>query len=76
MSLFYHIGKIDEKKEMEIEFELSIKRSIKERINRGFIKTYKPILDDAPYRIFQSTKEYRKWCNENLPEWLGYSEVK
>ena len=37
-----------------------------------FLSTYKPVLDDAPYRAFDSTAEYRRWCNENLPMWLGY----
>ena len=37
-----------------------------------FFRTRKPILDDAPYRAFDSTADYRQWCNENLPMWLGY----
>ena len=32
----------------------------------SFIKTYKPILDDAPSRSFNSTAEYRRWCEQNL----------
>lgn len=52
---------------------MSIRRSVKERIERGFsVHTYKPVLDDEPYRIFDSTSEYRRWCEENLPDWLGY----
>lgn len=67
------IGISDEKKIEELEFELSIRRSVKERIERGFsVHTYKPVLDDEPYRIFDSTSEYRRWCEENLPDWLGY----
>jgi hypothetical protein len=31
-----------------------------------------PIMDVERYRIFNSTKEYRKWANQNLPSWLGY----
>jgi len=31
-----------------------------------------PVIDEVPYRIFGSTKEYRKWANENTPTWLGY----
>jgi hypothetical protein len=30
-------------------------------------------LDDADYRSFDSMEEYRRWCKENLPDWLGYS---
>ena len=37
-----------------------------------FFRTHKPVLDDAPYRAFDSTAEYRQWCNEKLPMWLGY----
>ena len=42
-------------------------------------RTYKPVLDDAEYRSFDSTAEYREWCNEsneNLPLWLGYRSSK
>lgn len=38
----------------------------------GFNYTYKPILDDAPWRSFDSMKEYREWCEKNLPSYLGY----
>ncbi|MEP6636537.1 MAG: hypothetical protein ABJB97_07405 [Acidobacteriota bacterium] len=41
----------------------------------GFCYVYKPILDDAPWRSFDSTAAYRKWCRENLPEYLGYGEL-
>ena len=35
----------------------------------AFIRTCKPILDDARYRSFDTMAEYRKWCEENLPKW-------
>ncbi|MCL2647588.1 MAG: hypothetical protein FWD61_11375 [Phycisphaerales bacterium] len=35
----------------------------------------KPVLDDAKCRSFESTAEYRQWCEENLPDWLGYGRV-
>ena len=38
----------------------------------AFIHTYKPVLDDVPYRSFESMEEYRHWCDQNLPSWLGY----
>jgi len=38
----------------------------------GFIPMKLPVIDEAPYRIFCTTKEYRKWANENTPTWLGY----
>jgi hypothetical protein len=57
------------------EFEAAARRPLKQRLQYAFIKTYKPVLDDASYRSFESTAEYRRWCNENLPSWLGYGEV-
>ena len=50
----------------------SMARSIEDRIRYGFYWTYKPVLDDAPWRSFNSMAEYRDWCEANLPEYLGY----
>ena len=41
----------------------------------AFIHTYKPVLDDEPFRAFDTTADYRRWCEENLPDWLGYGRV-
>ncbi|MGB9721536.1 MAG: hypothetical protein ACPL28_08675 [bacterium] len=68
----YIIGHSDEL--TEIEFMESVKRPLWQRINNSFIKTYKPVIDDAPYRIFNSMVEYRRWCQKNLPGWLGYGK--
>lgn len=57
------------------EFEAAAKRPLEQRFRYAFIKTYKPVLDDARYRSFETTAEYRKWCEENLPSWLGYGRV-
>ena len=38
----------------------------------AFISTYKPVLDDASYRAFESMAAYRAWCETHLPGWLGY----
>jgi hypothetical protein len=57
------------------EFEAASKRSLATRFKYGFVKTYKPVLDDASYRSFESTADYRRWCEENLPTWLGYGRV-
>ena len=54
------------------DFEAA-KRSIEQHIRNSFVYTYKPVLDDADYRSFDSMEEYRRWCKENLPDWLGYS---
>lgn len=48
---------------------------MRQRIDYGFLHTYKPVLDDEPYRSFDSMVEYRQWCEINLPRWLGYARV-
>lgn len=57
------------------EFEAAARRPLKVRMKYAFVKTYKPVLDDAPYRSFDTMAEYREWCQENLPEWLGYGRA-
>ena len=39
-----------ERREWEAEFEAAAKRPLEQRLKYAFIKTYKPVLDDAPYR--------------------------
>ncbi|MBI3599426.1 MAG: hypothetical protein HY097_02150 [Nitrospinae bacterium] len=70
--LIYHIGKLSEDEQFRIDFEDALSRSIEDRIELGFIPMKLPVMNDAPYRIFDTIKEYRKWTKENLPEWLGY----
>lgn len=55
------------------DFEAAAKRPIEQHIRNSFIRTYKPVLDDARYRSFATMEEYRQWCKENLPDWLGYN---
>jgi hypothetical protein len=57
------------------EFEANMRRPLATRFKYSFIKTYRPVLDDAPYRSFETMADYRKWCEENLPSWLGYGRV-
>ena len=57
------------------EFEAAARRGLKTRFRYAFIKTYRPVLDDAPFRAFDSMGDYRRWCEENLPDWLGYGRV-
>ncbi len=57
------------------EFEAARRRSLETRFRYSFIRTYKPVLDDAPYRTFDTMADYRHWCEENLPMWLGYGRV-
>jgi hypothetical protein len=57
------------------EFESAARRPLRQRFRYAFIKTYKPVLDDASYRSFDTMAEYRRWCEEHLPDWLGYGRV-
>jgi len=57
------------------EFEAAARRPLETRIRYGFVKTYRPVLDDEPFRAFDSMEQYRRWCEENLPDWLGYGRV-
>ncbi len=57
------------------DFEAAARRPLRTRMRYAFIKTYKPVLDDAPYRSFDTMAEYRRWCEDNLPDWLGYGRV-
>lgn len=63
----------EEKAARIADFEWSCSRSVAERLERGFIHTFKPGLDDGPpMRSWNTTQEYREWCEENLEPWLGY----
>ena len=57
------------------EFEAAARRTLETRFRYAFIHTYKPVLDDAPYRAFDSTEAYRDWCETHLPSWLGDGRV-
>ena len=53
-----------------------LQRSVTDRIRYGFFRVYKPVLDDAPYRVFESMEAYRQWCEAHLPPYLGYKVVR
>ena len=57
------------------EFEAAARRDLPTRMRYAFIQTYKPVMDDEPFRAFDTTAQYRQWCQENLPDWLGYGRV-
>lgn len=57
------------------DFEAAARRTLEERMRYAFIKTYKPVLDDAPFRSFETMEDYRRWCEVNLPSWLGYGRT-
>ena len=57
------------------EFEAAARRPLSQRLRYAYIKTYKPLMDDAPFRAWDTTADYRRWCDENLPIWLGYGRA-
>jgi hypothetical protein len=57
------------------EFEAAARRPLRQRFRYAFVRTAKPVLDDARYRLFESLEEYRRWCEANLPDWLGDGRV-
>jgi len=57
------------------EFEAAAARPLEGRMRYAFIKTYKPVMDDAEYRSFNTMEEYRQWCRRELPDWLGYGDI-
>ena len=58
------------------EFEAAARRPLEQRMRYAFIKTYRPVMDDASYRSFKTMEEYRQWCERKLPDWLGYGRVR
>ena len=56
----------------QAEFDAATARPFELRMKYAFIHTYKPVLDDEPCRSFETTEDYRRWCNQRLPRWLGY----
>ena len=66
-----HNSGVTDREQLWREFEAMARRPVSQRINYGFIKTYKPVLDDEPYRSFETMAEYRAWCDKNVPRYLG-----
>jgi hypothetical protein len=59
----------------EEEFAAAARRPLPVRLRYAFVRTYKPILDDASYRSFEHMDDYRRWCETQLPSWLGYGRI-
>jgi len=69
------LPRAEEARQWRAEFEAAARRPLEQRFRYAFIRTYKPVLDDEPFRSFGTTAEYRAWCEENLPSWLGYGHA-
>ena len=55
---------------------LGLERDVMTRIKYGFVHVHKPVLDDVGCRAFETMAEYRPWCEENLPAYLGYRRLR
>lgn len=56
------------------DFEAARRRTLEQRMRYAFVKTHKPVMDDARFRAFDSMQDYRDWCERSLPSWLGYGK--
>ncbi len=65
----------NELEDFRAQCERNLERSVADRMRYGFNYVYKPVLDDAEWRSFDTMEEYRRWCRENLPKYLGYGEL-
>jgi hypothetical protein len=52
-----------------------MRRPLEDRIRYGFCRIYRPVLDDRPWRAFDTMAEYRAWCEANLPDYLGFKRA-
>jgi len=72
-----HSGSIKERNEW-VEWEEQCRRQLRRpfeaRLKAVWPRQRKPIpvRDDVSYRSFETMEEYRAWCENNLPEYLGY----
>lgn len=65
----------EERAQWIAEFDAAVRRPLRTRFRYAFIRTYKPVMDDAGYRSFDTTAAYRDWCETHLPDWLGYGRA-
>ena len=57
------------------EFESAARQPLEVRMRNAFVRVYEPVMDDAPYRSFETMADYHRWCEEHLPPWLGYGRA-
>ncbi len=70
--LMYKIGKTVEEEHLRLDFRDGLLRTVEDRINLGLVLLKLPVIDDEPYRIFETMEEYRNWAKKKLPSHLGY----
>ncbi len=54
------------------DFEASLRRPLPLRFDYSFIRTPLPVIREEPYRMFDTMEDYRRWCRESLPSYMGY----
>lgn len=64
--LIYKIGKSSEEEHLALDFWDGLSRTVEERISLGFVPLKLPVIDDVPYRIFETMQEYRKRAERTL----------
>jgi hypothetical protein len=70
--LIYKIGRPTEEEQVTLDFRDGLLRSVDERISLGLIPLRLPVINDVPYRVFESLDDYRAWADRELPRYLGY----
>ena len=53
-----------------------LRRPLSQRFKYGFFRNYKPKLDDADVRVFETMQEYRDWADKELPRYLGFRLIR
>jgi hypothetical protein len=61
-----------EAREFREQCRRQMERPLVARMKYGFCRVHRPVLDTPGVRTFDSTAEYRAWCAENLPAYLGF----
>lgn len=62
----------DEHELFQEECRAQLQRPMENWLRYGFYSGHRPVLDDEPYRSFETMAEYRQWCHDNLPRYLGF----
>jgi len=70
--LIYRIGRTTEEEQLRLDFIDGLSRTVEDRISLGFVPLKIPVIDEMPYRIFETMEEYRRWSERELPRFLGY----
>lgn len=71
-SLYIFVVKLSEEESWREQCRRQLQRDVATRIKYGFCHVYKPVLDDVAVRAFATMSDYRDWCEQNLPPYLGY----